>query len=79
MGSLPVLDVVLCRGEVEILLVLPEEWTSDAAVLPGLDVRCKGAIGVFADLEGVAKKASVRGVNETAALGGGGGGGLRRT
>jgi len=72
MGSLPVLDVVVCSGEVEMLLV------GDVAILLGLDVRCRGAIGVFVDLEGVAKKASVRGVNETA-RGGGGGGGLRRT
>ena len=72
MGSLPVLEVVDCSGEVEILLV------GEVAILLGLVLRCRGAIGVFVDLEGVAKKASIRGVNETA-RGGGGGGGLRRT
>jgi hypothetical protein len=77
MGSLPVLDVVECSGEVEIPLVeIP--LVGEVAILLGLAVRCKGAIGVFVDFDGVAKKASVRGVNETA-RGGGGGGGLRRT
>lgn len=87
-GSLPVLDVVDCNGEVEIPVFEVVRCRGDVkeldvaggfAMFPGLDVRCKGEVGVLTGFDVVAKKASVRGVNETGARGGGGGGGLRRT
>lgn len=68
-GSLPVLDVVGCNGEVV--------CRGDVEVLLGLDVGWRGDVGVLPDLDVVAKKASVRGVKDTGARGGGGGGLLR--
>jgi hypothetical protein len=77
MGSLPVLDVMDCSGDVEMALVLVV-GCKGVAILPGLAVRSRGEVGTLLDLGVVAKKASVRGVKETGARGGGGGG-LRRT